>query len=92
MALFARTFGHARLSLRQGGQTGPLRLNAARFVNLAPAPDLHSLHAWLHATLASVSKKSGLALFIRYALSRWAALTRYCDDGRIEIDNNAAER
>jgi len=29
---------------------------------------------------------------IRYALSRWAALTRYRDDGRLEIDNNAAER
>lgn len=29
---------------------------------------------------------------IRYALTRWVALTRYCDDGRLEIDNNAAER
>ena len=29
---------------------------------------------------------------VRYALSRWKALLRYCDDGRIEIDNNAAER
>src|ERR1700744_1841896 len=29
---------------------------------------------------------------IRYALSRWRALTRYVDDGRIEIDNSAAER
>jgi hypothetical protein len=29
---------------------------------------------------------------IRYALTRWTALTRYADDGRIEIDNNAAER
>ena len=29
---------------------------------------------------------------IRYALSRWEALVRYGDDGRIEIDNNAAER
>ena len=28
----------------------------------------------------------------RYALSRWTALTRYLDDGTIEIDNNAAER
>ena len=27
-----------------------------------------------------------------YALTRWDALQRYCDDGRIEIDNNAAER
>jgi hypothetical protein len=29
---------------------------------------------------------------IRYALSRWNALTRYIEDGHIEIDNNAAER
>lgn len=29
---------------------------------------------------------------ILYALNRWQALTRYCDDGRVEIDNNAAER
>lgn len=29
---------------------------------------------------------------ILYALNRWQALTCYCDDGRIEIDNNAAER
>jgi transposase len=29
---------------------------------------------------------------IRYALSRWDALTRYIEDGHIEIDNNAAER
>jgi transposase len=28
----------------------------------------------------------------RYALSRWTALTRYRDDGRVEIDNNTAER
>ena len=29
---------------------------------------------------------------IKYALTRWAALTRYVDDGRIDVDNNAAER
>ena len=29
---------------------------------------------------------------LRHALLRWAALTRYAEDGRIEIDNNAAER
>ena len=29
---------------------------------------------------------------IRYAVSRWDALTRYIEDGHIEIDNNAAER
>jgi len=55
-------------------------------------PELDSLHAWLHTIVAKLSKKSELALAIRYALSRWTALTRYRDDGRLEIDNNAAER
>ena len=39
-----------------------------------------------------VSRKSALASAIGYTLKLWPALTRYCDDGRIEIDNNAAER
>lgn len=55
-------------------------------------PVLGALHAWLQATLATVSAKSALAQAIRYVLARWAALTRYADDGRLEIDNNAAER
>jgi transposase len=55
-------------------------------------PQLESLCAWLHDTLATLSKKSELAAAIRYTLSRWPALTRYRDDGRVEIDNNAAER
>jgi transposase len=55
-------------------------------------PLLDGLQGWMQATLSQVSTKSELALAIRYALSRWPALTRYRDDGRIEIDNNAAER
>lgn len=55
-------------------------------------PQLDALHDWLHDTLRAVSRKSALAGAIRYALTRWTALTRYVDDGRIEIDNNAAER
>jgi transposase len=55
-------------------------------------PLLDGVQRWMQATLSSVSAKSELALAIRYALSRWPALTRYRDDGRIEIDNNAAER
>ncbi len=39
-----------------------------------------------------MSRKSDLAEAIRYALTRWQALSRFIDDGRIEIDNNAAER
>jgi hypothetical protein len=55
-------------------------------------PELETLHAWLHTTVTQLSMKSELALAIRYALSRWTALIRYRDDGRLEIDNNAAER
>jgi transposase len=55
-------------------------------------PLLDALHDWLQQTLATLSQKSAMAKAIRYALTRWDALGRYCDDGRIEIDNNAAER
>lgn len=53
---------------------------------------MHELKAWFEQTLARVSKKSELAVSIRYALTRWLALTRFMDDGRVEIDNNSAER
>ena len=56
------------------------------------APLLAELRAWLTAAHASLSAKSPLAGAIQYTLMRWTALTRYVDDGRIEIDNNAAER
>jgi transposase len=55
-------------------------------------PKLIDLHDWLMATVKKLSKKSDLAGAIHYALARWTALTRYRDDGRVEIDNNAAER
>jgi transposase len=55
-------------------------------------PLLDDLHRWMEKTLASLSTKSETAGAIRYALSRWRALTRYVDDGMLEIDNNAAER
>ncbi|HYM54246.1 MAG TPA: IS66 family transposase, partial [Solirubrobacteraceae bacterium] len=56
------------------------------------APLLDEFHGWLSARLRTVSAKSELAAATHYALVRWAALTRYRDDGRIEIDNNTAER
>jgi transposase len=55
-------------------------------------PLLDSMNTWLEATLAKLSRKSDTAAAIRYALSRWPALTRFVDDGHLEIDNNAAER
>ncbi|HEY0281853.1 MAG TPA: IS66 family transposase [Rhizomicrobium sp.] len=55
-------------------------------------PLLADLHDWLAATKPKLSPKSDLAAAIRYTLARWTARTRYADDGRLEIDNNAAER
>jgi hypothetical protein len=55
-------------------------------------PLLKELHTWLSAMLGRVSAKSELAAAIGYSLTRWQALTRYLQDGRVEIDNNAAER
>lgn len=60
--------------------------------NARSRPQLESLKQWLEETLGKLSKKSDTALAIRYALGRWEALMRYCDDGQLEIDNNAAER
>ena len=53
---------------------------------------LDDLHRWLINLRGKVSQKSDLAQAIGYALNQWAALIRYVSDGRIEIDNNAAER
>jgi len=55
-------------------------------------PLLDSLRQWLEASLSKLSRKSETTVAIRYALSRWNALTRYIEDGHVEMDNNAAER
>ena len=55
-------------------------------------PELEDLRTWLDRSLTGLPKKGELTVAIRYALSNWTALTRYRDDGRIEVDNNAAER
>ncbi len=55
-------------------------------------PLLTDLEPWLREKLALISQKTKLAEAIRYALSRWEGLTRFIDDGRIEIDSNTVER
>lgn len=71
---------------------GSLPAQRARVRQERAGPLLDALHAWFAATLPMVSAQSDLAGAIKYALVRWTALTRYRDDGRIEIDNNSAER
>lgn len=55
-------------------------------------PILDDLGRFIDASLAKLSGKSELAAAFRYGRSRWQALTRYVDDGRLEMTNNAAER
>ena len=55
-------------------------------------PLLDELRNWMENSLRQLSAKSDTAGAIRYALAHWRALTRYVDDGLLEIDNSAAER
>lgn len=71
------------------GELPPIR-RAARQTRTHPL--LEALQAWLETQSRRVSRKSGISEAIQYALNHWRALIRYVDDGRVEIDNNAAER
>ncbi len=55
-------------------------------------PRLEAMKPWLETRLAAISRKGKLAEAIRYTLARWDGLTRFIDDGRIEIDSNTVER
>jgi len=55
-------------------------------------PLVEALQPWLREKLSLISQKTKLAEAIRYALSRWAGLCLFLEDGRVEIDNNAVER
>jgi transposase len=55
-------------------------------------PLVLALKAWFEQQLTRVSAKSLIAEAIRYALHHWDGLTRFLDDGRIELDTNIVER
>ena len=55
-------------------------------------PLVTDLEAWLRQQRAKLSSKSEMAKAIDYSLKRWTALTRFLDDGRLCMSNNAAER
>jgi transposase len=55
-------------------------------------PLVNELEAWLRIQHARVSRKSEIGKAIAYALNQWMALTRFLEDGRICLSNNAAER
>ena len=64
-----------------------LRLRQERSV-----PVLEQLGTWLRQTSQLALPKSPIGQAIGYALSNWAALNRYVQDGELEIDNNRSER
>ena len=71
------------------GAPPPVRRDARQ---MRARPLLDELHDWLTTQSRRVPRKSGIGEAIQYALNHWQALVRYAGDGRIEIDNNAAER
>ncbi len=56
------------------------------------APLMAELHMWLTGQRSMLSRNHDLAKAINYILRRWEAFTRFLDDGRVCISNNAAER
>ena len=59
---------------------------------LRSAPILADLEPWLRLQQERLSRKSEVGKAVTYALKRWVALTRFVEDGRICLSNNAAER
>ncbi|MCF5225832.1 IS66 family transposase [Pseudomonas syringae] len=54
-------------------------------------PVMDALHVWMIAQRDLVSEGSAISRALDYSLKRWAALSRYLDDGAVPIDNNWAE-
>src|SRR5262245_27708990 len=60
--------------------------------NESSRPLVIALESWLREQRARVSKNSETGKAINYSLKRWNAFTRFLDDGRLCMSNNAAER
>jgi transposase len=59
---------------------------------LEARPILNKLHQYLLDIQLEILPKSPEGRAVRYALKNWTALTRYADDGHLEIDNNRVEQ
>jgi hypothetical protein len=70
------------------GMAPDIRLTARREHS---APIVAALKPWLEAQLSRIPAKSQLAGDINYALSLWPGLTRFLEDGRLELDTNPVE-
>ena len=84
--LIGRVYG---VEDRAKGLTSEERLELRKQLS---APVMEKLHQYLLQTRAEVLPKSPAARAVRYALNQWEALTRFLEDGDLEIDNGATER
>ena len=88
LAMIAHLYEVEKVS-RQNG----LRGEALRLVRERDArPMLNQLHDYLLTIRTQVLPKSDAGQAIAYTLKNWTALTRYCSDGDLPIDNNGTER
>src|SRR5205085_10743064 len=78
-----------RIEDRIRGKT-PAERKAVRQTDSAPL--VMAFKVFLDRQLARVSKKSPTADALRYSLNHWEGLTRFLDNGRIDLDSNIVER
>lgn len=71
------------------GQPPEIRLAARQ---MQSKPKVEAFRHWAEAQLTRIPGKGDLAAAFRYGLSRWSSLCLFMEDGRVAIDNNAAER
>jgi transposase len=75
---------------RETNGLSPEQRRAVR--NERSRPLVAALETWLRQQRAELSRRSETAKAIDYSLKRWTALTRFLDNGRLCMSNNAAER
>jgi transposase len=88
LAMIAHLYEVEKAGRRNGWRGEELRLLRERDAR----PMLNRLHEYLLAILEQVLPKSEAGQAVAYALKNWTALTRYCSDGDLSIDNNGTER
>ncbi len=88
LAYIAQLYGVEKRA-RQAGVVGE---NLRLLRQQVSAPVLEQLHEYLLKIRDEVLPKSEAGKAIAYALKNWQALTRYCQDGDLSIDNNHTER
>jgi transposase len=88
LAMIAHLYGVEKVA-RQNGLRGE-ELRQAR--EQGARPTLTQIHEYLLMIRQQVLPKSESGQAITYTLKNWTALTRYCGDGDLSIDNNGTER